>query len=273
MIRNVLVGSEPRISVDVIGEGNSVIFLHGIGGNRTNWHDNMRSLAPRFRAMAWDTRGYGKSDDYDGPLDFEIISADLLRVLDHFDIEKAHVVGLSMGATISALFHHEHPNRVRSLTLCDTDMGFNRYSPLDRANFARLRREPLANGVAPADIADDVAMALIGNPNNVDVMARLSASMSEVRAGSYIKAFDALVSREDDTKLYTNIQVPLLLVVGASDRVTPPELVQEIAQHAPQARFEIIDRAGHLPNIETPDAFDHILLDFLESVERPVVTM
>ncbi|WP_205912041.1 alpha/beta fold hydrolase [Rhodobacter sp. SGA-6-6] len=262
-IRTVLVGPEPRIAVDVAGQGETVLFLHGIGGNRTNWHDNLRDLATDFRVMAWDARGYGASDDYEGALDFDDFTADLLRVLAHFGIERLHVVGLSMGAAIAACFHKQHPERVATLTLCDTDMGFNRYTQEERAEFARLRREPLAKGVPPSEIAADVADALIGDPAQDEVLARLRESMSLVRPASYIKAFDALVAREDDTDLYTDIQVPLLLVVGELDRVTPPALVREIHAHAPQADFRMIEAAGHLPNIENPQAFNAVIREFL----------
>lgn len=262
-VQTVLVGPLPRIAVDVAGRGDPVIFLHGIGGNRTNWQDNLRDLAADFRVMAWDARGYGSSDDYEGPLDFDDFNADLLRVLDHFGIERLHVVGLSMGAAIAAYFHKRHPARVQTLTLCDTDMGFNRYTAEERAEFARLRREPLARGVPPAAIAADVAAALIGDPAHAEVIERLRASMASIRPGSYIKAFDALVAREDDTDLYTDIRVPLLLVVGALDRVTPPDLVHEIHAHAPHARFRLIEDAGHLPNIENPRAFNAVIRAFL----------
>ena len=263
VIRTVLVGSAPRIAVDLAGQGEPVLFLHGIGGNRTNWSDNLRDLAADFRVMAWDARGYGGSDDYEGPLHFDDFAADMLGILDHFGIGRLHVVGLSMGAAIAAYFHKQHPERVATLTLCDTDMGFNRYSQEERALFARLRREPLSKGVPPSEIAADVADALIGDPTPAEILARLRESMSLVRPASYIKAFDALVAREDDTDLYTDIRVPLLLVVGALDRVTPPALVREIHNHAPHADFRVIEAAGHLPNIENPQAFNAVIREFL----------
>jgi 3-oxoadipate enol-lactonase len=71
--------------------------MHGIGGNRTNWHDQLPVFAQRFHAVAWDARGYGASHDYSEPLDFSDFATDLARLLDHFEVERAHLVGLSMG--------------------------------------------------------------------------------------------------------------------------------------------------------------------------------
>jgi 3-oxoadipate enol-lactonase len=80
------VAGAPRIAVDQTGSGPAVIFLHGVGGNRTNWHDQLPQFGRNFHAIAWDARGYGASDDYAGPLEFADFSADLIRVLDHFKL-------------------------------------------------------------------------------------------------------------------------------------------------------------------------------------------
>ena len=112
-----LVPPAPRIAVDHMGEGKLVVFMHGIGGNRTNWHDQLPELGRHFRAASWDARGYGMSDDYEGPLDFHDFARDLNRVLDHFGARKAHLVGLSMGGLIAMDFNALFPERVATLTM------------------------------------------------------------------------------------------------------------------------------------------------------------
>ena len=104
-LQTTLIGPAPRIAVDHAGQGPLLVFLHGIGGQRTNWHAQLQALADRFHVVAWDARGYGASDDYDGPLAFGDFSADLVRVLDHFGAEAAHLVGLSMGGMIAQDFY------------------------------------------------------------------------------------------------------------------------------------------------------------------------
>ena len=100
--------------------------MHGIGGNRTNWHDQLPAFGARYRAVAWDARGYGLSDDYDGPLSYDDFCGDILRVLDHFGARKAHLVGLSMGGFIAQDFYAHHPERVASLVLADTRPGYEK---------------------------------------------------------------------------------------------------------------------------------------------------
>ena len=83
-LETVLIGPSPRIAVDHAGEGPLVVLMHGIGGNRRNWRDQMPVLAQKYHVVAWDARGYGDSDDYEGPLDFADFNRDLLRVIAHF---------------------------------------------------------------------------------------------------------------------------------------------------------------------------------------------
>ena len=154
----------PGIAFDTAGEGPAVVFLHGIGGHRTNWRDQLPAFAAHgFRAVAWDARGYGLSDDYEGPLDFADFSHDLARLLDHIEVERAHLVGLSMGGRILQDFYPRYPDRVATLVLCATFPGFDAsLTPEKRAEFIRIRKEPLVSGKEPKDIAPVVAKTLIG---------------------------------------------------------------------------------------------------------------
>ena len=133
-----IIPGTPRLAIDHAGAGPLVIFLHGIGGNRTNWHDQIPAFSDRFHAVSWDARGYGESDDYDGPLDFGDFAVDLIRVLDRFDAPRAHLVGLSMGGVIALDFAARYPDRLATLTLCDTMPGFGHLTEAQRREFIRL---------------------------------------------------------------------------------------------------------------------------------------
>jgi 3-oxoadipate enol-lactonase len=135
----VMMPGAPRIAVEHIGAGPLAIFLHGIGGNRTNWRDQLLAFSRDFHVVAWDARGYGDSDDYDGPLDFGDFAADLRRVLDHFSAQRTHLIGLSMGGVIGLDFVSRYQDRVATLTLCDSSPGFGFLSEARRAEFIRLR--------------------------------------------------------------------------------------------------------------------------------------
>ncbi len=252
---------KPRLAVDMQGEGTLAVFLHGIGGNRTNWHDQLPPFARHFTAVAWDARGYGSSDDYDGPLDFADFSADLLRLVDHFGAVRAHLVGLSMGGRVALDFHERHPERVLTLTLCDTRPGFAHLSQAQRREFIRLRQEPLLAGKEPKDIAPAVAKALVSPHATAAAYRRLVESMAALHKESYLKSIEATLGYPSAE--LARIRVPTHIVVGADDTLTPPEISRAMAAQIPGAVLTIIARAGHLTNIEQPQRFNEAVLGFL----------
>lgn len=256
------IGPAPRLAVDAMGEGELVVFLHGIGGNRSNWTDQLPVFARHFKAVAWDARGYGDSDDYDGPLAFDDFAHDLGRVLDHFGADKAHLVGLSMGGRISMRFALLYPQRVATLTLVDTDRGFSTLSAEKRAEFVASRRDPLLAGKEPRDIADVVARSLMSPAAPPAVLARLVDSIGALHKASYLKSLEATVNQDLVGDL-TGITMPTHFVVGAEDRLTPPHLSQAMHRDLPGSALTILAGAGHLSNIEAPQAFNDAVLGFL----------
>ncbi len=257
-----LISPAPRIAVDHMGEGRLVVFLHGIGGNRANWHDQLPDFGRQFHAASWDARGYGMSDDYPGPLDFHDFARDLVRVLDHFGARKAHLVGLSMGGLIIMDFHAMYPERVATLTICDSLPGFAHLAPAQREEFIRLRKEPLIHGKEPRDIAPVVARTLVSRSAVAGAYDKLVAAMSALHKESYIKTIEGMVNSGIQIEL-EKIRVPAHVVVGEDDTLTPPALSRSMAEQIPGARLSVIKNAGHLANIEQPRAFNEAVLAFL----------
>jgi 3-oxoadipate enol-lactonase len=251
-----------RIAIDHCGSGPLVLFMHGIGGNRTNWHDQLPVFAENFHAVAWDARGYGASDDYAGALDFADFSRDVNRVLDRFHVAMAHLVGLSMGGLIAFDFQASHPERVATLTICDSMPGMTGLNADARREFIRIRQEPLLNGKEPRDIAPIVAKTLIGKSAQPGSFERLVASMSALHKASYLKTIEATTNYGRTLEL-ESISAPTHIVVGDEDTLTPPALSRAMAARIPGARLTIVRGAGHLSNIEQPEAFNEAVLAFL----------
>ncbi|MDH3232865.1 MAG: alpha/beta hydrolase [Alphaproteobacteria bacterium] len=261
-ITSEIILDNPAIAIDHAGEGPLVVFMHGIGGNRSNWSDQVAHFAERFHAVAWDARGYGDSDDYEGPLDFGDFAGDLLRLIDHFGVEKAHLVGLSMGGRIAQDFYARHPERVASLVLVSTFTGFHKFSEADRKKFVDLRKKPLLEGKEPKDIAPVVAKTLVG-PNATQAQYdRLVASMAALHKESYIKTVEATTMYDRDAELEA-IAVPTQLVFGEYDSLTTKEMGEEMAGRVKGSEYVLIENAGHLINLEQREAFDAAVMDFL----------
>ena len=254
----------PSLAFDLAGDGTGelVLFMHGIGGNRSNWRTQLPALAERFSCVAWDARGYGDSDDYEGPLAFDDFVSDVLRVLDHFGVARAHLLGLSMGGRIAMRTALLHPGRVATLTLVDTHEGFAAFTAEQRQAFVESRRAPLLAGKEPADIADPVARSLIGphaSPAHLDELRR---SIAALHKASYIKSLEATVAQVDLGDIAA-IRAPAHFIVGAEDPLTPPAMHHEMARKLGGAPVSVLPRAGHLSNIENAPAFNRAALSWL----------
>lgn len=266
--RSEFVAGTPRISVDVMGEGPLLVFLHGIGSNKLNWHLQLPAFAPHFKAVAWDARGYGASDDYDGDLDFSDFARDLARVLDHFGVEKAHLCGLSMGGRIAQDFYALFPDRVATLVLCDTFAGDDASDERSGRSqsieeFVESRIRPYLDGADPKERAPKSAGRLMAPGASEDARRRAIAASSMLHVDSYIKTVraSAAFSRVDNLP---NIAVPTLLVFGDVDPLTPPTVGEYMQERIAGSKLVIIEKAGHMTNLEQPAAFNAAVLSFLQ---------
>ena len=265
-ITSLRVPGDPTIALSRCGDGDGVIFLHGIGGNRSNWDEALQALARAgFMALAWDARGYGDSDDFEGPFRFEDVSHDLARVMDHLALGSAHIVGLSMGGRIAQDFYFRFPSRVRSLCLCDTTPGFDALSAEEKRDYVERRQAPLLAGRSTADIADGVIEKLRGPGATPQVIARLRASVEALHKDTYLKAVAATVAQVEIGRL-ESIDVPCQIIVGSHDRLTTPQVAQAMASRIPGCTLSVIEDAGHLSNLENVDEFNRAVIGFLRQL-------
>lgn len=267
MQRRVLkIGPTPRIAVETCGSGPLVVFLHGIGGNRTAWSEQLPAVGEgHYAVAAWDARGYGDSDDYDGELKFEDFAADLARVMDALGVKCAHIVGCSMGGRIALDFYARWPERVATLTLADTSAGNSRVaSSQEVEKFLAIRRQPLLAGRTPRDIAPEVAASLIGPDTDPQVHERVIDILSVLHAGSYVKTLDA-VTRFSGFPAFELIRVPTLVLVGEHDRIATPEYAAAMARRIPGSRYAMIPGGSHVCNMDRAAEFNAVLLDFLDA--------
>ena len=244
--------------MSVAGKGTLLLFLHGIRGSRRHWTRQLEFFSRHFRAAAWDARGYGESEDYEGALRFdEHFTADVLRVADHFGADRMHLVGLSMGGRIARNFALRHPGRLRSLVLAGTSPGFDALSPEEVKRFVAERRTATPEGVR----------RLLGSRAVAGAYEQLLDSVKRVHQASFEKTLEASVS-QDRAAPIEQIAVPTLVITGDEDRVYPPALAHEIARRIPGAELLTLKGVGHLSNLEQPDEFNQAVLDFLIRQEK-----
>ncbi len=244
------------------------MFLHGIGGNHSSWMAQLVRFQDDYQCFAWDARGYGESEDYPEALEFEFFADDLIRLMDHEKIERAHLVGLSMGARILLDFVARYPQRVASLILCDCFYAFDHsLTPQKQAEFIELRQRPLLEGKTLAELAPALISSLVSPDCSPEVRDQLRASIKALHVESYLKTLAASIGY-NRTAALDSIRVPVQLIFGADDRLTPVSIGEEMQARIAHARLAVIARAGHLSNMEQPEQFNQVMADFLGDVEQ-----
>lgn len=242
----------------------TILFLHGIGGNRDSFADELPRLAPRWRALSWDMPGYGQSTAID-PLSFEILAEAAIAVLDAERVEKAVLVGHSLGGMIAQETVARFPQRVSGLVLFATTAAFGGRDDKFKNDFLAQRLAPLDAGKAMPDIAEELTRGLFA-PNPPEAARRRAiASMGVIAPAAYRAALRCIVNfnRADDL---ARITCPTLVLAAEHDRLSPPKTMERMAERIPGARYRCLPGAGHLANFEQPAAFDAALDDFLATI-------
>ena len=246
-----------NIHCEITGEGLPLVLLHGIGSNSRSWRHQMAAFSKHFRVIAWDAPGFGRSTDPAPVAPSMRAYADCLRdVFDALNVTSAFVVGHSMGGLVAQEFYSHYPDRVRALVLADTTQG-GRAEP-DAVRQAKLgtRLHMIRTGT-PAEVARWRAPQLLSENAAPEVVEEAISIMSEIRRTGYEFA-SAAIAESDVREVLTNVSVPVLLVFGENDRITP--VWTQIPNGIP---LEVIPNAGHLCYLEQPDKFNSIVLGFL----------
>jgi 3-oxoadipate enol-lactonase len=244
------------------GAGPPVVLLHGFPFDHTLWDPQVAGLGPGFRVVAYDARAHGRSAGAGAPFAFEDFVDDLLGLLDGLRIDRAILVGLSMGGYVALRFAEREPARVRALVLSDTKSAADGdEARLARAAGARKVRE---SGVAAfADGFLPKALARRTIAERPDVVAKVRGMILGCSAAGIAGTLVAMAGRTDTTASLGRTRVPTLVLVGAEDALTPPADARALAGAIPGASLVEIPGAGHLPNLEEPGAFGAALLPFL----------
>lgn len=244
------------------GAGPVLMLLHGLGGSRLSWEPQLAGLADRCRVIAWDLPGYGNSPPLGGDVSFAALADAVVGLVDVCGVDAVHVAGISFGGMIAQYVAARHPTRVRSLSLLSTSpaFGLDGTKP-DEWRAGRLA--PLDAGDQPADFADKVLSAIAGPHITAEAMAGQRAAMARITADALRRSIDCLVTH-DNRALLPSITAPTLCMVGELDDETPVTYAFALADMIPDARLVVIPNAGHLLNVEAPDAVNELLIEQME---------
>ena len=244
------------IGVEEAGGGDAVpiVFLHGVGSDKSVWAPQLEHFGQARRAIAFDYPGYGESDPARPGTTRDDFAASILAAMDALDIGQAHVCGLSLGGVIAIALHHSAPERCASLILADSFAAHpDGQAIYDRSIAASHSMAELAAARTPALLAAGASETLHREVR--ETMARVDPEAFRIGAEAVWLA--------DQRDRVAAIDVPTLVLVGDQDSVTPLELSQELADMIPGAELHILAGAGHLANIERPADFNRLVEEFV----------
>ncbi|WP_017732101.1 alpha/beta fold hydrolase [Nafulsella turpanensis] len=267
------------------GEENkeTILFLHGLGGSREHWQQNLPELAEQFNVLAVDLPGYGDSSIPAVPQDslLYFFSDVLSSFLDSLSISKAHVVGHSMGGQLAMLFALEHPEQVQKLILA-APAGLETFTEAEAASLKKYAAATFPQKQPEAQIRMNYAMNFYQMPETAEQLIQDRLALNESEAfPAYAKILIEGVEGMLDTPLLNRlaeVEQPTLIVFGQEDRLIPNRLLhpnltteavaQKGLQAIPESQLEIVPEAGHLLMYEKPEVFNELLIQFLNHTKN-----
>lgn len=234
-----------------------LVLSNSLGTTLDMWEPQLEAFSAHFRVLRYDTRGHGESTSGPGPYSIAQLGGDLVQLLDHLGIGRAHLCGLSMGGITAMWVALHHPDRVDRLVLSNTAAWIGPASNwTDRVE--RVRQEGMA-AIVPAVVSRWLTPGYAaGRPEQVRA---LQAMVRATPAAGYIA--NCIAVRDNDLRAeVAGIKAPALVIAGSGDMPTPPADGRFLANSIPDCRYVELD-AAHLSNQEQPDAFNAAVLEFL----------
>ena len=245
----------------------AIIFIHGFPFNKSMWNGQIEALKTDYRVISYDVRGHGNSDLGVKDFSIELFGQDLILLMDALKIEKAILCGLSMGGYIALNAIGNYPERFTALVLSDT----NCVSDTNESKAKRMETIESIRKDGVEKYADESLKKLFApesftkNSKDVD-KARVMITATSKQ--SLYNTLHALANRKETCSQLPEINVPVLILVGKEDIITPPEAAQSMHEKIKGSFLHIISHAGHLSNMENPLEFNDQLKTFVTGVKQ-----
>ena len=258
-----LVGA--KIHYQDVGSGKDVVLLlHAFPLHSGMWSRQIAALSPSYRVIAPDYPGLGKSTPRPEPSTMEVLAEQVLGLLGSVRVDRAVVVGLSMGGYLAFEIYRQRPGLFRGLALCDTRPGAD--TPEGAANRETFARNAIEKGLHW--VADEMTPKLLRPKPDAAAVREVRHLIGQGTPAGVAAAQRGMARRPDSTPTLSTVTCPTLVVVGDEDTLTPPPEAEKMVAGIKGARLARIPGAGHLPNIENPAAFDLALHEFVTGLPK-----
>lgn len=263
-----------KLYYEEVGQGTPILFVHEFASDYRGWEPQMRAFGQRYRCITYSARGYTPSDVPADPnvYSYKHVMRDVVAVLDHLKIDKAHLIGLSMGGYTSLQVALNHPGRVRSLVLAGTGSGSERWYTEEFHKHSRelgdqFEREGSAAVAKTYGMSPSRVPFLIKDPRGFAEFSRQLAEHDAQGSANTSRGFQgARPSLYDFESEIKKLDIPALIIVGdEDDRCIEPSLF--LKQTIPASGLVTFPKTGHVVNLEEPALFNQVVGDFLDLVE------
>lgn len=241
-----------------------LVLSNSLGTDKAMWDAQMSQFTKIRRVIRYDTRGHGQSQAGSPPYTFDMLSGDVIALMDHIGIKSADFAGLSLGGMTGLALAQNHPDRVNRLICCDARADAPApYKAMWQANIETLHTKGIAP-ICAATLQRWFTDGFRNNDANKIELARIEAMF----LGTSVAGYEGVALCLSTLKLLDGmhkIQSPTLYVVGEHDPAAPVEVMQAMADCTKHASLAVIEGAAHLSNIENPVAFTNVVMKFLQS--------
>lgn len=248
------------------GFGTSIVFLHGLGADNSQFEPQLKAFSPRFRTIAVDLRGNGRSPELDVPVT-EVLRAqanDLALLLDELQVRRVHLVGVEYGGLVAQQFAVDQPDRVRTLILSDTFCNTSGRSVAEKVLHLSHRANPLAYKLPKAALA----MAAVQQYARWPEVVKKATEWAMAARTAELSLQSQVLPKVDFTARLRSLNLPAL---GLSGDATPyARLMMADVCQALEADLVMVSNAMNLSNLCNPEEFNDALLGFLDSVETSI---
>ena len=237
------------------GDSTPIVFLHGVGSDKSVWAPQLDHFGSARRAIAFDYPGYGESDLVAGA-SRDDFAASVLAAMTALGIGQAHVCGLSLGGVVAIAMHAAAPLRCASLIIADS------FAVHPEGQGIHDRSIAASHSMTMRALAEARTGVLLGSAASDELRAEVIDAMAGIDPAAYRIGAEA-VWLADQRDRVSAIDVPTLILVGEEDAITPPALSEELHRLIPNSRLQRIAKAGHLANAEQPQPFNLAIESFL----------